>query len=171
MNQKFNEAGKLPDNEHGRLRLRKTENHGELQQSLDLNDTAELALRKGRREISARQVEVVIPTQRDRKQHLNVKSGGTPNITGWSQGDRLTSLSDVKVGDVLLNISDQFDAQNLVRITRTGNDIVSRDEIAYGVFCDPVDVANTRARGDLEFSIWSFELQGTRQAYYRAIRC
>ena len=107
----------------------------------------------------------------ERKMSVSIKRGGTPNITGWVRGDRLTSLADVNVGDILLNICDQFDAQNLVRITRLGNDIVSRDEIAYGMFCDPVNVATTRAPGDHEFSIWEFELRGTRQAYYRATRC
>jgi len=101
---------------------------------------------------------------------LNLASCGTPNIMGWCLGERVTSLKDVEVNAILIKVSKQFDAQNLVRITRVGNDIVARDKIVYGVFCDQANEMEMRAAGDHEFAIWYFELDESSETYYRVTR-
>ncbi len=89
---------------------------------------------------------------------ISLKSKGTPNIKGWVLGALVASLADLKVGDVLLEVSDQFDAQNLMTVTRVGNDINPPAEIVYGRFVDPKDVHSQRANGDHEFAVWDFML-------------
>jgi len=106
----------------------------------------------------------------DSRNVLSLRPGGTPNIAGWRLGERVSALADVDVGMVLLNVEDQFGSQNLVRITRVGNDIVGRDQIAYGVFADPANVEQKRVSSDHEFSIWDWELVSKSQAFYRVTR-
>ncbi|CAE6795354.1 hypothetical protein R70006_05047 [Paraburkholderia domus] len=55
-------SGKLPENDYGSLQTRKMEIHRKLQRSFEIGEAAELALREELRSISARQVEIVIPT-------------------------------------------------------------------------------------------------------------
>jgi len=89
---------------------------------------------------------------------ISIKPNGTPNITGWVQGDIVASLAGLTVGTVLLDVSDQFDAQNLLTITRVGNDILAPENVVYGRFVSPVDGKTQRANGDDEFVIYDFML-------------
>jgi hypothetical protein len=54
--------GKMPGKEYDRLQARKMEIHGKLRRSFKLDEPEELTLRQELRGISARQVEIVIPT-------------------------------------------------------------------------------------------------------------
>lgn len=96
--------------------------------------------------------------------------GGSQNLERWDQGEQVTRLADLKVGDILLELSYQFRAQNLVRITRL-DDLKGREPgtIVYGMFVDPDDTSRRRMGGDHEFAIWDFELRGPQRHYFRAV--
>ena len=89
---------------------------------------------------------------------ISLKMKGTPYIKGWVLGALVETLSELKVGDVLLDVSDQFDAQNLMTVTRVGNNIVPPAKIVCGRFVDPKDGHSQRASGDQEFAVWDFML-------------
>lgn len=94
---------------------------------------------------------------------------GTPNLERWDQGEQLTRLEGLKVGDILLELNYQFNAQNLVRITRVDASHGRQPgEIVYGLFVDPDDTTKARSFVDREFAIWNFELRGPQSHYFRA---
>lgn len=98
---------------------------------------------------------------------ISLKPNGSPDITGWTLGEQLQTLDGIKVGDVLLCVDHQFDAQNLVRITELGNNIVGADAIVYGYLCDEQDELKPRAGAGGRLSIWVHQLTGKREAFYR----
>lgn len=104
---------------------------------------------------------------------IKVKEGGTPNIYGWKQGDRVFKLAELEVGDVLLNVSFQFDAQNLCRVTRhfENEQGVLKRPICYAIFVDPKDTSRRRAGGDHEFAIWDHNLDDGFGCYYKVEKC
>lgn len=95
------------------------------------------------------------------------RKGGTQNLARWTLGDRVTSVSELKVGDIVLNDSLQFDAHNLCRITRFDGFLNPPRDLCYAIFVDPTDTAKLRVGGDREFVIWGWELTGERNVFYR----
>lgn len=100
----------------------------------------------------------------------NWRAGGTPNLSGWTLGERVTDISQVKLGDILLQDSIQFDALNLCRVDEfpgfpegiTGSRL-------YAVFVDPTDTSCLRNPGDSSFCVWDhdFDSPSGNLIYYR----
>lgn len=102
---------------------------------------------------------------------INLKPGGTPNISGWRLGEQIVRVADMAIGQVVLAVSEQFDAQNLVLITKRGNGIATEAEIAYGRFVDPADGSSPRVPGDDTFAIWDFQVAASPlQRYFQVTR-
>lgn len=98
---------------------------------------------------------------------ITVKPLGTPNMADWSQGDRIHSVAQVRPGDVVLEICDQFEAQNLVRITRVRAELAGKTDVIYGVFVSPMDPRRSRRPDDREFAIWSADVAGAHRQLFR----
>jgi hypothetical protein len=85
------------------------------------------------------------------------RKGGTTTFGDWRQGEEVTSLERLKIGDVLWIDSQQFDAINLAQIT--GRSKFDADNCIHARFVDPNDVRAPRAGSNPEgFAIWAFEL-------------
>lgn len=89
--------------------------------------------------------------------------------SGWgsyTQGKEITSIHDLKVGGVYLDHSLQFDAKNIVKITKIKlavPDPSADDYLAYMHFVDPNDFKKARQGGDKEFAVWDHDLgQGVK---------
>lgn len=76
------------------------------------------------------------------------------------KGERIRQISDLRVGDLVLEYSAQFHAENTVLITRHLGDRV------YGVFVNPHDWTD---RWGTEFCIWGFELCSDSDCCYWAV--
>jgi hypothetical protein len=97
--------------------------------------------------------------------------GGTLNLELWDQGEKVTDLRTLKVGDILLDLDYHFRAQNLCRVTRLdGCSFRTPGEIVYAVFVDPDNASQVRQSGDQEFAIWDFDVRGPRKQFFRANR-
>lgn len=96
------------------------------------------------------------------------RSGGTSNFANWYLGNRVTRIDELKVGDVLFDDSNQFDALNLCCITS----IKPERNICYAVFCNPYNINEKRVAGDHEFAIWDFDLSEGHfgNKYFRALK-
>lgn len=83
---------------------------------------------------------------------------------GWDRGEQITDVADVKPGDVLITVSHQFQAENLVRV-------VGRDEpiIGSGFNYQYADCRTLqRSDGGIMFC-HDFMLALPGQEFYRAI--
>ncbi len=97
------------------------------------------------------------------------RKGGTQDLQMWALGERVISIATLKVGDIVLNDSAQFDAHNLCRILRFDDPAQFKPprDICYAIYVDPNDVSKPRRQDDAELAIWGHELTGTLNAYYR----
>lgn len=92
------------------------------------------------------------------------KSGGS----GWGshkKGKAVKSLSDVKVGDVLVTHSKQFDSQNVFKVTKVnpeGGPSAGFD----GHFVDPNDTSKKRMPSDDTQHVWPHDLE--KEEYFKA---
>ncbi len=87
----------------------------------------------------------------------------------FTKGEKVTSLLDMKYGEMLLEYSHQFDSQNIIRITNVRpHDFTDPGEIIYARFVNP---QNPSEFAGIEFAIWDFELSGKTLRYdlWRAI--
>jgi len=87
--------------------------------------------------------------------------------SGW--GDlisdyEITDTSEFEVGDIILEHSNQFNARNVVKITRTEG-----QNKAYGVFINPKNHKKLRLPNDKEFVIWDFQFsfKNPKVQYFR----
>jgi len=96
----------------------------------------------------------------------NVMTGGTSPIQGWDQGDKIRSISGVKVGDLMLQVDHQFQAQNMLRITSLSRTDFQRNQICYGIFVNPDMTSDPRMGGDSEMAIWDYDFQHPRREYF-----
>ena len=82
---------------------------------------------------------------------------------GWDKGERITDTAQVKPGDVLIAVSNQFQAENLVRVIERECHIGDGFDYQYA---DP----RTLERSDgCTMFCHGFMLAGPQQEYYRAI--
>ncbi|MBK6616640.1 hypothetical protein [Ottowia sp.] len=97
-----------------------------------------------------------------------IKKGGTQNLEAWLLGDKVTDLRLLKPGDILLQVSHQFDSQNLCRITRLDEcGFRAPGQICYGLFVNPSNTQQARMNGDHEFAIWDFDLTLGHNEFFR----
>lgn len=75
----------------------------------------------------------------------------------FTEGEAIISPSQVNVGDLLCEYSIQFNAQNIVRVTRTEFDVANGEHF-YGVFVDPKDTSKLRVGSTGEINFWDFEI-------------
>jgi hypothetical protein len=96
---------------------------------------------------------------------MPVAGGGTRDFAGWRAGTRVTNVHALHAHQVVLKVSQQFDANNLVRITRV------EDDHAYGLFVNPQDPRQPRRAEDRVFVLWDFSASGinAQEAFYCAI--
>lgn len=86
--------------------------------------------------------------------------------SGWGDfhpGDPITSPADVKVGDMLLEFIGQFNAYNVIKVTKTqwaGEPENLRGRKFYGVFVNPAKTSEERIGSNGEFCRWDHEMDG-----------
>lgn len=78
----------------------------------------------------------------------------------YVKGDRISSVSDLHVGDLLLEHSPQFNADNTI--------IVSR-ELEDRVYVHFVNPNNWRQRWGQDFCIWDFDVEHGTTQLWRAV--
>lgn len=102
---------------------------------------------------------------------INRMTGGTSPIHGWEQGEKIRDIANVKVGDLMLEVSHQFQAQNMVRITSLSKRDFQKDEICYGIFVNPDMTSNPRMGGDAEMAIWQSDFRHPLREYFAVTKC
>jgi hypothetical protein len=75
-------------------------------------------------------------------------------IGTFVKGEEITSIGQLRVGDLLADFSPQFNALNLMKVL----EIVEDGSRVYGIFVDPADTGRARLPGDDKFCLWSFEI-------------
>lgn len=80
------------------------------------------------------------------------KTGGS-GLGKFKVGKKITDIKKLKVGDLLVKESKQFNATNIVKITKV------ETQLAYGRFVSPDDPSKPRLSGDRRFVIWGFDLE------------
>jgi hypothetical protein len=96
------------------------------------------------------------------KRSTRIYEAGRPT-TGWRRGEQITDYTQVKPGDVLIAVSHQFKAENLVRVVKR--------ELPFppGFDYEYVDCKTLRHSDGHTMFCWNFELAGPQHAYYRAL--
>jgi hypothetical protein len=100
------------------------------------------------------------------KQRYSRTYEGGRMTRGWERGEQVTSLTELKPGDVLISVCHQFKAENLIRIVEPphGGPHIDAKEIVYYEYVD----CRTCERSDGGvMAQWDFELE--RDPWYRAI--
>ena len=73
----------------------------------------------------------------------------------YSKGEQITDISNLCVGDLLLEHSVQFNANNVVRVTH----VDPHRDIFYGTFEDPETEFELRIGATPDgFAVWGFEM-------------
>lgn len=91
------------------------------------------------------------------RQHERYSGYGGSGIGNFKTIRRITSLKNIKKGQLLADYSHQFNALNLIRVTNT-TDAKTRG-IIYGIFVNPHNPSVKRLETDDEFAIWDFDLK------------
>ena len=92
-----------------------------------------------------------------------MKNGGEVGGRGWGKfkkGEKISSLKDVKVGELYLDHSNQFNSNNIILITSGDTTGLNRD-IVYASFVRP---NNLKGREET-FAIWGHDLEGKIDLY------
>jgi len=84
-------------------------------------------------------------------QQTKVRGSGVGNFVS---GTEITTIAQLHVGDLAASFSPQFNALNLMRVTRITED----GSRAYGVFVNPHQPHELRLASDEEFCIWDHEI-------------
>jgi hypothetical protein len=97
-----------------------------------------------------------------RAKYIRTYDKGRPT-KGWARGEQITDAAQVKPGDVLIALSHQFQAENLVRV-------LTRDRpFPVGFDYEYVDCKTLRHSDGWTMFCHNFELGGPQHTYYRAI--
>ncbi len=88
-----------------------------------------------------------------------IYKAGRPT-TGFRRGTKITDPAEVQVGDTLIGVSHQFEAQNLYRVTNHKGD---RFTVIY------IKPNGSKADGG-EMCVWGFDLTAPTQEWFRAVR-
>jgi hypothetical protein len=84
---------------------------------------------------------------------------------GWRKGEKVTSLDQLRKGTVLIAVSHQFRAENLVQIVLSPSFPFNRD-IVHWVYVSP-DLKQIDGESK---ALWSFELGGDGNEWFIAAR-
>lgn len=93
-------------------------------------------------------------------------SGSGPYI----RGKRITRISQLRPGDILIGDSNQFDATNVVRVMELPKGYSSPgygEDHVYTEFRDPGDIRRSRQGGTMLMCLWHWELKVND--YYKAV--
>lgn len=100
------------------------------------------------------------------------------STAGWRRGEPITTLTQLHVGDVLIQVSHRFEAENLLRVTgfRQMVDgerrIIAQAEGCDGFECLTVYSHTLESRQDPVWYVWDFALEPKfhhMEAWYRAV--
>lgn len=83
---------------------------------------------------------------------------------GWERGERITDPAQVKPGDVLIAVSNQFSAENLVRVIER-----EAPAIPTGFNYEYADCRTLERSDGGTMFCHGFEIDGPQHEYYRAI--
>jgi len=98
------------------------------------------------------------------------RKGGTKEFGTWVLGERVRDIKDVKVGDILLFESQQFDALNMLRVDEFPGPAATVGTRVYGVFVNPLDVSQKRAPNDGTICVWNHEFESDNRFADRYFR-
>jgi len=87
-----------------------------------------------------------------------IYKAGRPT-TGFRRGEKITDPAEVQVGEMLIGVSHQFQAQNLYRVTEHKGD---RFYVVY------VQLNGRKADGDA-MCVWQFNLTLPGEEWFRAV--
>ena len=94
---------------------------------------------------------------------------GGRTTSGWRMGSRITSLDQLKVGDILICDSHQFKATNLVRVDEFHNHGTSSAVLFHSSYVDP----HGKRFGPEQFAYWPWEFDDSHTSplysIYRAV--
>ena len=90
--------------------------------------------------------------------YVRTYANGGPT-SGWERGELVTTLADVKPGDVLIHVSHQFQAENLIRVVPTPEGFSGHAKDVGRLFhYEFVDACTLRrSEGDVK-ACWDWEL-------------
>jgi hypothetical protein len=81
----------------------------------------------------------------------------------FHRGERIRQIGEIRVGDLFIEDSHQFDATNVCRVIkiRDGNKFVAS-------FVNSANPESSRLWSDQPFCVWDFDLRGEMSRFYRA---
>jgi hypothetical protein len=92
-----------------------------------------------------------------------MKNGGEVGGRGWGEfkkGEKISSLKDIKVGELYLDYNNFFNSKNIILITSGDTTGLNRD-IVYASFVRPNNLKNREET----FAIWGHDLEGKIDLY------
>lgn len=90
------------------------------------------------------------------------------STAGWRRGARVTSLTQLRQGDHIIDVSDQFRAENLAVVTNMApHPWKHPTNIVYAAWASGLKGERT---GEREFAIWDFQLSKSDSVFYLAER-
>ena len=84
------------------------------------------------------------------------------STTGWEKAEKITALSQLAVGDIIISVSHQFKAENLKRVTKIGTMPVG----FYWEYVEPVH--GQTINGNDNGFVHEFMLDMESNEYYKA---
>lgn len=101
-------------------------------------------------------------------QHRIYKNGRSTD--GWTRMKRVRKIEDIKVGSVYVAVSDQFKAENLVKIVRLPKGFIPSKDRKYFVYAKPSGRACGKGDGNQgsTMCLWYFELDHHR--FFEAVK-
>jgi hypothetical protein len=86
------------------------------------------------------------------------------STSGWTRGEPITRPDQLKPGDLLIAVSHQFQAENLIRV------VVSPIPIPDLFYCEYVTPDTLRRSDHEEMAVWDHELaEPHRKEFFRAV--
>jgi hypothetical protein len=83
--------------------------------------------------------------------------------TGWTKGKKVTDIVKLIPGTVLIDVSHQFKAENLIVIVRPNKGFTKRDDIVYYKWMTPKG-KRYNINGDTA-ALWDWELTGQNEYF------
>ena len=83
---------------------------------------------------------------------------------GWSRGERIYRLDQLKPGDILIAVSHQFRAENLLRV------VASPSPNPNVLYCEYVRPDTLRRSDHEEMAVWDHDLTAQRTEFFRSVQ-
>jgi hypothetical protein len=90
---------------------------------------------------------------------------GGRSTKGWHKGEKVTGIAKLEVGTILIAVSHQFEAENLVAIIPTPNEL-PQCSIRYWRYVQP----DGKPTGEPEAALWEWELTVASGEYFIAAK-